>query len=321
VEHRARCIEGAAPVFPIADDRMTEMGEARADLVEEARLELDLDEGRRGEGADRRHVHATAPTGLADLDAGRMMAHDGEGQLDGTRALDATLDEGEIALLDAVIGEGPSQSAPDVVVEGEEQRAGRVDVEAMDDARAQTALADADDLGMSGDDGVQDRVALIRIERMHAAAGRLVDDQPAASLGDDAQRKIGPRLGALLVGVQGAEDAELVAGRREPRLVREREGLSGLDDPADLEEMADPGAGDREPQREEAIESLPALLGSYPDDRRLQTLSLASPGHFARTRIPRPIPGPIGPDPTRPTSDERDPTPGEPGPGPEKGGH
>ena len=143
---------------------------------------------------------------------------------------------------------------------------------------AQTALADADDLRMAGDDGVQHRVLLVGTQRVDTAARRLVDDEPALALGDDAQREVGPRLGPLLVGTQGSQDPEFVARCGEARFVRQREGAAGLDDAADLEQVAHPGPRDGEPLRQEAVEPLARVLGTHMDDRRLQSSLLARPG-------------------------------------------
>ena len=96
----------------IAQDRMSEMRDRRADLVEEARLEGDLDEGRLREDTNRRDVHAAAPTGFPDRDARGVMARDRQRQLDGSRALDAPRHDREVALLDAVIAEGAAQPLP-----------------------------------------------------------------------------------------------------------------------------------------------------------------------------------------------------------------
>src|SRR5262249_61964943 len=105
---------------------------------------------------------------------------------------DAPVHDGAVALLDAVAREGLAQPAPRALLGRDEEHARGVDVEAVDDAAAQAALADAVELGVPRDRGVQHRAALALVEGMHRRSRGLVDGEPAGPHREDGARRLGP---------------------------------------------------------------------------------------------------------------------------------
>jgi hypothetical protein len=142
---------------------MTEMGQRDADLMQEARLELDLDERRLREDTNRCHALARGATFRSphDGDACGTMLSDGEREIHATGLLEATRDECQVGLPHAMIREGATQPPPLLVVRREEQGARRLDIETMDHARAQPPLPNAQHPGPPRDHGVQHGIVLI----------------------------------------------------------------------------------------------------------------------------------------------------------------
>lgn len=256
---RRRC---ACPdVLRISDDGMPEMRHRRSDLMQEPGLESNLDQRCLGEDLDRRHPLPTRLAARSDCDVCGMMTLDREGELDAMRFFETPMDQSEIDLLDAMLAERTAQSLPECLISCEGEGAGRVDVEPMHDARAKSALSDPNDLWATGDDGVQNRVILVRPQWMNPAAGGFVDDEPTLALGDESPIEIRTGQRSLVACSQRPRDLETESGLGLQGFVREREDMTGSRDPAGLEKMTDTRSGDPEPIREEAIEPLPSSIG------------------------------------------------------------
>lgn len=133
--------------------------------------------------------------------------------------LDTSDHDRAVDLLDAVLGERGAQPLPVGLQRGDQQRARGVDVEAMDDAAAQTSLADPVNSGMPRDHEVENRSRFVLAQRMHRHSGRLVDGEPAGPLRAQPQRQLRRGERALLVAARERRNRQLAAARDARALV------------------------------------------------------------------------------------------------------
>ena len=97
-----------------------------------------------------------------------------------------------------MLAERTTQSLPDRLVGCEGECARRIDIEPMYDTRPKSALSDPNNLSATRDHRVQNRVILVRPERMDPTAGGLVDHEPTLALGDESPIEIRARQRPLV---------------------------------------------------------------------------------------------------------------------------
>jgi len=195
-----------------------------------------------------------------------MLCH-GQRNFDSLAGFETTLDEREIGLPNPMLTERATQSLPELLVRREGERTRRLDIESMNHTRAQSAFAHPEDLGMSRDDGVQHGVVLIRSKRMDPAARRLVDDQPAAALGQYLEGQVRARNRALVGRQNRSVDLEDLAEHRRMRFISKAESPPGTPNTANLEQMTHSRPRDRQLIGQEPIETLTLAALAYFDAR------------------------------------------------------
>ena len=100
--------DGFRPIVGVSENRMTEMGKRCADLMQKARLEFDLDEGRIRKDTFWCHaLSADGSTGIDDTHPGRTMLCHGQRDFDALAGFETTLHERKISLANAVFTNAP----------------------------------------------------------------------------------------------------------------------------------------------------------------------------------------------------------------------
>ena len=172
--------------------------------------------------------------------------------------------ESEIKFSDAMFAECTTQSLPELFVRRESERTGRLDIESMYYARAESTLADSDNLRVSRDNGIQHGVVLIRPQRMDPATRRFVYDEPATTFRQHFQGQVRTRNRTLVAGENRSVDFEDLAKRGRVGFVGQAERPLAAPNPADFEQMTHACSRDRK------------LIGEEP----IQTLALAALAYF-----------------------------------------
>lgn len=243
VQHRAGDRVVRLAVVGVAEDRMAEVGEGDADLVEEAGAQFDFEQCGVIEDFEWAISQAAQSAFAAgDADLGGAVLGDFEGQRDAVAGVDLTGDQGVIDFSRAVFAEVFAEALPDGWVKGEQERAGRADVEAVDDAAAQAGLADADDFGIASDDGVEHRVVLIGLQGMDRNARGFIDDDPAVALREFHERQARRRNGLLVFGSVKRIDRDPLPSRQRAALPRLADGSPVHRDRPAIEQPLDLGA-------------------------------------------------------------------------------
>ncbi len=229
----ARVVGGS--VAAIATHRVAEPRERGTDLMQEAGARPHLDEryavavGQRLPAQDRPARASRHRTDAVAHDGHARRTMPGHGEIDFERSLPRQPPDHEcaIALVDPVLAERGPQPEPRRLLGRDQQHAGGIDIQAVDDAAAQSPLADAGQLGPPGHQRVQQRPPFVLAQRMHRLPGRLVDRDPAGPLGPHDQRGLRLRPHAPGVRRGKAGDLDPLAGRDGARLVAiaERAGI------------------------------------------------------------------------------------------------
>jgi D-citramalate synthase len=224
VQEVPRCRAGIAFAAPaireVTGERMAEVRERRADLVEEARHRPNLHERRavqRLEGAPRDRDRASAG---GDAHPGRAAARHQELEIESTRALEPAEHHGAVDLFHRVLAERAAKLLPAGLLRREQQDTRGVDVESVHDATSQARLADPDDLRMPCDDRTESGAPLAFAERMHRETGGLVHRDPARPGREEGERELRLRLGPACLGGGPGRDLDLAAARQDLALVR-----------------------------------------------------------------------------------------------------
>ena len=261
-------------VRAVAGDRKAEMGERRADLVQEAGARAHLEQRRRVEHLERavRELADARPARALvqsrDAHARGPVARGHERQLGAARVLDAPEHERAVDLLDPVFGERTAQPLPGRLERRDQQRARSVDVEPVHHAAAQTALADPVHFGVSRDHRVQDGSGLVLAQGMDGRPGGLVDGEPARPLRSQHERC--PRIGerALLVAARERSNPQLDSARESLALLGFPERASVPRHGAAREQAAHLGARQLELLGQEQVETPSRVLRAYEQSAR-----------------------------------------------------
>ena len=200
----ARIVAPAAAVAGVAGERVAEMRERDADLVQETRHRPSLDVRRTIQLLDRAPRDGDrAPPGHHAHTGGATLRHL-EFEIELAGAFEAPEHDRVVDLLHLVFAKSATDPLPTLGCRREEQHARGIDIEPMDDAAAQPALAHAHDLGMARDDRRERRAALADREWVDRHSGGLVDRDPAGPRRDELDRELRlRRRNALLRGQPG----------------------------------------------------------------------------------------------------------------------